>query len=776
MIEIQNLGNFSVSSFEQAREDYRVAYANYLGNKSEENRLAVKLAETNIMQILEDDAWKSSITLSNALDSREMSGNVWEAIDDNIKSSYELQTNNVYGDRYVTYNSSNDLALGGIKVELVELLKSGDTENGETQIVRAQTETKDDGSYTFTSYIAGDYVVRFVYGNENEVIYSKVTKNTSENQEDADFLPINGQYYQSTKANPETNTVKYWYTNNSDRNGKGEIGTDANASANSEVRYSDAYDDSYSRLTQMNAVIENVETLPGGTAQTSSDIAYDGNIEIEAIRHTDPIYSYTSTMNIEIEYVRPACKGNQSWNYYNYGISNVDFGVTPRSYNDVNVSRYVSNITLYAEGTDTPLIYANFDENGKIDEETLIGKEYVGDSLDAVVSYKDGLIHIDYEQIIEQRSHLEITYAVIVSNDSEYDAENGVYDTIKYIYKDGNIVGVVYYQENTDKLINYENGAIIYHNTLNDFNYTDGLAGEYRNQNIKRNDDANGIARNTRLSNYSVITGFDEGEAQIITSKVENIVDYPNDPLDFAKTNYKGESINEGWVETEPSEFISSRENYKIEEDTETNTLINKLIGTYEDENSLMRQSHILRATDESGLYTPLKPGETAETTLCLQHILSTTSVEIEANETGSKEQDLKALDEEYSNFIEITELSNIAGKVVDMEGYDINGTYSSETSKVLNISDIETDESMEVEVGNNTETRRVSTFKTDSEAWHYTPTLSTGKSQTTSITPPAGLSGTDRIFTYAGITLVVLVIFAGGIILIKKYAIKPKE
>jgi len=788
-------GNFDVEAYEIAIVEYQKAREAYKNAKSEEEKEAARLvAQTrkeDLTKMREDDTGTVSLTLTNSGTERKLTGNVWEAVDNNVKSSLDLQPGYKESDgneRYVTWdktqnyineynkdNSPENIAnanLEGITVELVELLNQehGDYEKKENQIVRAVTKTDKDGKYEFKSFIAGDYAVRFVYGEPDNLHFSNnVTQGKGAN---TDNLPINGQYYQSTKANPNTNERKYWYYNND----KGDR-TDIFSEDNDIKRYSDAYDDSYSRLTQMKAKISGAEN------STSSKYDYDGNFEVESTRVTDPIYAYTSTMNLEIEYVRPSITGNKDNSWYRYDISNVDFGVTPRANNDVNVSRLVSNVKLYVEGSNEPLINMYYDKDGyrELDLEKhpdMKGEDFIMDMLPGSKTeevHLDDFIKITYEQLLAQRAHLEITYTIKVSNDSEYHGD-GIYDTIKYIYEVNdetltnteNVIGVVYYDEQVEKLTSLESNEnttkIIYHNTsaLTKQNMPEkNLAGEYRNQKIQNED---GRTPN-RLSGYSKKLYRVDEKATDIKSKVETIIDYPMAPLDFNGKNKLGEEINKDWVETEPKEFVSSRENYKIE-----NNVVS-LLGEVDKENSLMTQSHILKAAPNSVLYKELLPGQSVETTLTLQHTLATTTEDI--SEDSSK--DITGNDIEYSNLIEITRLQNEVGKIVDIEGYDINGKVEGETSKIVKRSDlikevVEGVEVDEIKYGEGNTSYKRSEF--NGQVIHLTPTLSTGKSPTTEINTPAGLPKAENIFAYTGIALIVLSILAGGIVLIKKYVI----
>ncbi len=690
-------GNFKIQEFEKAKNEYAQALyeldaAIVGGGDLETASRKATLTLGKLLDAREDDAWKVCLALANSGYVREISGNIWEAVNGNIKSSLDLQN----GGEKPTYSEDANLALGGIKVELVELLKGEDNEEGANQIVRAVTTTDDDGSYNFQSYIAGDYTVRFIYGDySGDTIYSKVSTNTA-----GDKLPVNGQYYQSTKSNSDTDNDQYWYRDK-DVNEEDKKLTDIDT-----VRYSDAYDDAYSRLTQMNARIENAEN------SNSIEYDYDGVLEVESARHTDPIYAYTSTMELEVEYIRPEVTGNTVNTDFPYDIQKVDFGVTPRAYNDVNIKKYVSNVKLYLQDGNK-IVDANFDESGH-----QTGSNIVTDVLSSN-GYLDGLIDIYYNDLLLQGATIELTYTIKVTNDSLHNG--GVYDTIKYIKQGGKTIAVAYYDENVEELVAYESGddigqTITYHNAEDSSEYgTACLAGE------NHEDSKNPVER---LKKYARISGFNVGRAEIIQSRATNIVDYPVTPLDFNKTNYLKEQVNGYWEDTNPSEFVSSRELYNAQDGS------TKLLDSY---------SHILRATDDSPLYRWLNPGEEVTDEIVLSAVLGTTA-------SGANEF-------EFSNLIELTRLENSAGKVIDMEGYDITGESERETSVVRPLQQV------------------------DGANPSKTPSIGTGKSPTIIITVPQGLTLIeDTIESNLGIVLVGLVILSIGLVLIKKFVVVPKK
>ena len=632
-------GNFSIPEFEEYKTEYQSAYSAFVNNRTADNARKVRLALGRMTDVREDDAWYVSLTLTNSGYIREIHGSVWEAITDEVKTATNLQSY----EGLLTYIQENGLA--DLRVELVELCDDG------TQIVRGKHTTGENGDYQFTSYIAGNYVIRFIYGEEDKDVRGKTTNTVGER------LQVNGQYYESTIANDKTDDTKYWYD------------------ADEETRYSDAYDDPKSRVEQINAVIENTEE-----PSTSSDYEYDGVLEVETYRHKDVIYAYTSTLNLEIEYVKPVTEGDRENTFYPYKVMNVDFGVTPRAFADLNIDKYVSNIKIYLQDGSLQLD-ANIDKSGNVtylnddQYQNIVLLNYIS------MTYRDGLIETLFDEQLLNGATVEITYTLTVSNDGEY-------DTIKYIYSEGREepVAVIYYGEDYTKIPLYEGdrgeGTILYH-------------------------DGNG--ENYTLEKYS--RGNDE-RIEIRTAAT-NIVDYIDPALNFTQTNKAGQEINRDWELTRLDDFNAYRE---------FNTELMSKYNTY------------IRGTNDNALYTRLLPGETATTTLTLSKVLATTSTETN--------------DYEYSNLVEITMIHSDSGKVIDIEGYDVNGSIAPETSENKWIPDI---------------------------VDPYYPTLATSKSETIVIHAPTGLNIVQNYTSNLIIVLAVLVILAVGIVLIKKFVLKPK-
>ena len=136
-------------------------------------------------------------------------------------------------------------------------------------------------------------------------------------------------------------------------------------------------------------------------------------------------------------------------------------------------------------------------------------------------------------------------------------------------------------------------------------------------------------------------------------------------------------------------------------------------------------------------MYKALKPGEEISDTFILTSTVNTNASE--------------GFQFEFPNQTEIVRLTNIAGKIVDIEGYNIRGI---QTSKVRHLRDIE-----------------------PTRANGFTPTISSTNAQAFQINTNTGLTETaSMIGANLSIVLVALVVLAGGVFLIKKYVLVKKD
>ncbi len=732
-------GSFIVHDYDVARKEYAEAYANRRQDKDRYVRALEKLNE-----VRQDDAWGVLMQLENNPNGssnpddpngyyhRTMKGNVWEAVTDTVHTS-----TNLYNDELLTYIEAN--GVNGIIVELVELAPDG------AQVVRARTVTDGEGNYQFKNYIAGNYTVRFIYGSNGGTEYYdeqndriRATTNNDHTNAYGTYYGINGQYYQSTKANPETDFVKYWYAKYTGERDNPTYEASSNPGVvgdkNTE-RYSDAYDEVNARIRQIDARTAGTsDTIRNGDERAEVNNSWSWNYEWNGVenvqkvadKHTDQIEAYTSTMNIEIEYTKQEIQGNQGSDFYRYEISGVDFGVTPRAESDLTIDKYVSNVKLYLQdGTKQLDVYLN--ENGSVNryENDAIYQNIVIPTTGSQ-SFRDGLLEVLFDEQLLNGTTLEITYTITTTNTGESNTITYFYETeptsgdvkpIALAYYNGhreNLEGLVYYEQ--DRQADGITKPIVNHDTLEHY----------------------------RVANAAHDLGID------VRTRAANIVDYIDPALNFTQVNKEGQAVNPDWELTTTDSFNTTRKGNTGIMD-KYNTIIRAKGGkTYD--NYLTYLSECYRgiqnekydnATDNwSELYRPLLKDERNITTLTLSKVLETTSTDTN--------------DYEYSNLIEISKLENYAGKAIRMEGYDITGVGHPETSQIRTLEEIE---NLEDGYGN-----RIG-YKT----------LGTSKSETISIHAPTGLSIAEEAQSNLSIVLIVLIVFATGLVLIKKFVLTPK-
>lgn len=371
-------GNLNTTEIRNAEENY---------GKASNNRIEI-----------EDDWDDASTLIFKRTGNRALIGNVWETVN---------QPANVWqsNENYPTYNDSYKVK--DITVQLIEL-KDG------KQYIRALTSTDVNGQYQFSGYVPGDYTVRFVYGdkvnyNSNPMVQVSPYTTFSINGQDINCA-YNGQFYQSAKANPNTNNTQFWYA-----------GEEADTR-----RYSDAYDETSIRMSVNNSL----------TQYTYKDV-------VDIIEHPGKqmAYAYTSVLDIYPEYAKKETVEQNP----GYTISHIDFALTPRTVSDLRIEKKVSHIKLILQNG-----------NVQFDADTSTIREQ---GVPGVVQAAEGNnINISMSSELVNGATLEITYTITVINQSPR-------ETITY-YKDasGNVIAMGLYNEEAGNLVYYEGDIRIYRN------------------------------------------------------------------------------------------------------------------------------------------------------------------------------------------------------------------------------------------------------------------------------------------------------------------------
>ena len=593
--------------------------------------------------LTEDDP--STTDKNEDYNSRTLSGNVFEDLRNVTDvSGKEIDTTQIK-------------AIDNITVELVEILNNGN------YVIRAKTTTNNEGTYTFKDYIPGNYVVRFTYGDKvytvdgNEAIY-------------------NGQNYQSTYANPNTNAITYWYTE-----------TD---------KYSDAYDKVQDRIN----VIEyaNKALVSDGSSASLSmnyyktealkNVDYDSEEEyMKKLIEANTVQAYTSTLELEVENAITSANAKSD---VTYDIPNIDFGLVKRADSKLTLEQHLSHITITkSDGSiliDTPV---TIESNGKIEFVDSTNSDKVHfQYISTPNSYGVGTakLEIDDEILI---GNIDLEYTITLRNDTENET------TLTY-YKDSenNIIAIAYYEELEKQLVYWEGQS------------TEGSGIRYYEDST--------ITTKTDISK-------DIEKSGIVATQAKNIINY-------VSTNLNYDSVKNGdtgavWkLITSPDDTLR-KINASGDLDKDNATAVNN--------EACKEYNQLLLATGNNMLInTVLTPGNEVKETLVL-------------SATNTQDVDLN-----YYNVAEILELENSAGRV---DTYSIPGNLNP---------------SIDYTHTSNYSSGVVDYNITDIKA--YEPDSS--KAEHVLITDTTG----DTHYYYVLIGAV-LVIFATGIVLIKKFVLDPK-
>lgn len=566
--------------------------------------------EQNNKKIEDDWDRASAFVIVDPSATRTVRGNVWETV--NQPANYWLGNK----DLYPKYEGSN--GAGDITAELVEI------KNG-VEYVRAKTKTNNDGSYNFTEYIPGQYVVRFLYGDDSEYNSKQYSPYTTFELNGYKYpCAYNGQFYQSGKANPNTNinddnhknNNQYWYANDT------------------VDRYSDAYDEVNRRIEVNNLL----NTPPDNDTYKYNDV-------LHVIKHpTDyMVYAYTSPLDVEIEYAKEETTAQNPA----YTIENVDFALTPRTESKLEINKEVTHLKLILQ-------------NGTVqfDADT---KDIRDQKVPAVVQAAQGHdINISMSSELVNGATLEITYTITVTN-------VGPKDTITY-YKDssGKIVALGFYEEDPTKIVYYENDIRTYDNKVNGALLFDRTAESNGVRTTWTSRIASGITGMAKLDTSKSIT-------EETTTKAATIADYVSNNLNFTKQSYTGAIINEPWDLVTMSKEDFDTTYYKQEQDNVEKNLP-PIVGASSQNEEERRQNPlevdasevydsntIVISNEKNKLIKDLKSGEKTSEEIVLSKVIS-------VNE-GSTDK------KSYNNNVRIIEINNKVSRVQNMAASNLKFT-----------------------------------------------------------------------------------------------------
>ena len=268
--------------------------------------------------------------------------------------------------------SSGENIVNKVKVEL--LCQNNEDVN---TLNKVETRSNEDGSYTLSGYIPGDYLIRFTYGDYTCLVEPQINNQL-----------YTGQDYKSTiyNENDYTDSDMHWYQNTTPRKNDAADDYSRRETVNSYSR-----DYKYDVANVLNASRTDTELL--NTLATNTYMTAD-----------------TADMALEVEYL-----GNEDTVY---SIQNVDFGIIERPRTKILLEKEISYVKLIA--TDGTTI---FDTNQKTSNLTWVKNNYNRDGN----LLSTGLIQGTVDENLLYGSTLNVQYTLTLRNHSELDYNDRLY-------------------------------------------------------------------------------------------------------------------------------------------------------------------------------------------------------------------------------------------------------------------------------------------------------------------------------------------------------------
>ena len=473
-------------------------YSSYIGNemlgKIDFDSAAGSLIP-NEEETYEDDSDVApiiNIELSN--DTRTISGVVWE----DARTETITQTGQIVGNGV---RDPNENTIQGVTVQLIELIKYTDDQGNEQTLeyiwremdsghttykyVDNGGEVREDGTidgnsdgiYTFDSYVPGNYIVRFIYGDNTETIRNG----------------YNGHDYKSTAYKAVLDG-----TGNYDLN-------------NNEPNTSKARDDEQRRLS----VIDYSKILTNNKAELLHNLGnYNGTDEdipqeLQEVVSNTWMYAETARILCEVEYATQASGGAED---VIYNVENMNLGIEERPLTNININKEVEAIKVtLANGTviiDT-------------EQELRTNVNWVENRDDL-----QGSIEIYMDEEFMQGAQVEIKYKITISNNSEVDT----------IGANGTSLGETYYTgeystndkivtTRTDKLLDYYNETMTVIQDQNNKTWIEQQLNElYESDSSLLNTGTYELVKDRNIVTTEKTNNLEPGETQEIILTLQKII------------------------------------------------------------------------------------------------------------------------------------------------------------------------------------------------------------------------------------------------------------
>lgn len=402
----------------------------------------------------EDDTDKAinlRVILEN--DNRTIAGIAWEDERTNYNKEQTTATGN-------GIKEEKEVGIDGIKVQLVELLDNGSEYlwkefltgqgtyepiiNAENKIQVVQDNTK--GKYVFTSFIPGNYIVRFIYGDNDETVLP------STKTEVTNLLGVvgkneksyHGQDYKTTTYQAGIAQDRTYYSAFLDKeisgfkdyNSQNETGTylhditaldgknvsvakDIASRRQETMRYS-----SNNITNEMAEILASYKNVPEGTTKDAL------RAQIEKFKEYTYMKAETGNINVEVEKDKTETLNQAGDNVIEYNITNVNLGLEERPKAQIAIHKQVDNVKVtLADGS------ILFDAKGSINNvlwkkgktyEPVYKNGLLTEIRNANVA-QSGLIQLSMDEELMHGATIAITYKITLSNVGETDYNDNAF-------------------------------------------------------------------------------------------------------------------------------------------------------------------------------------------------------------------------------------------------------------------------------------------------------------------------------------------------------------
>lgn len=374
----------------------------------------------------EDEAPGLNVHLTGG--TRQLNGTVWE--DERTENSGQAAIGNGKKD-------SGEIGIAGVTVQLVEKTVQG------TEYVWQVAETGGSGTYNFGGYVAGDYIVRFTYGDSIATVATKANGGSND-------VSYNGQDFKSTSyqvgiTQSSTTDLDGKYRGYLDVNVQNETGTyedevtygyDIAAAEGANV--SDAKD-IWSRRQDVNAY--SMGEITNAKAEILAS-PYSGNAAgISQLIANTSMVAETGVIVVEVEKnIQSTVNGEGG--QPSYSLTGIDLGLVERPKAQLEIDKSITNVKVVlanssvlfdVKGSADDVIWKDHEEyglaskkeNGKYkDYYAVAGKHrysYRDDSSFPLNKADRGLIQLTMDEEIMHGATIQITYKVKLTNAGEVD-------------------------------------------------------------------------------------------------------------------------------------------------------------------------------------------------------------------------------------------------------------------------------------------------------------------------------------------------------------------